>query len=402
MRRLAAFIMVLCALVFARTGTSELEGVPTVAYLSRVSNVIVVGRAVLENIDGSSATLSIEVDRVIQGEVTPDTQIRVVVVSTSSSCTIPSSAKPITAIWFLTQETGGTFRFANSPKSQSCHPFESNYETPGGPLPTEWTYPETAKPQDKLAHEIAWAIASHPEGSPAANVIKSDNLDGVSNESRADIYHKLYLSNVADAHFTGLLGLVKQGDVSVLDEVMGNMAQFAEAPITDSYTLNGQRISAIKNANGNTATQIGPIAASIDQIVNPDATTVGALGNLLQMQNAPQSVRYAAAHALANIHTGTAVAYLAPLLNSDDPQLRADAIGGIACFANGVPVIDPTKPGGGIDLNRDSPFKTDATLSHFAMGTPTISQKESYYLNYWQAWWFTHGSQALATPSPVE
>ena len=61
-----------------------------------------------------------------------------------------------------------------------------------------------------------------------------------------------------------------------------------------------------------------------------------------------------------------------------------------------------SQTGGGIDLNMDSPFKTDATLSHFAVGTTTLSRNESYYLNYLQAWWFTHGSEALATPSPVE
>ncbi|HZC43659.1 MAG TPA: HEAT repeat domain-containing protein, partial [Acidobacteriaceae bacterium] len=206
--------------------------------------------------------------------------------------------------------------------------------------------------------------------------------------------------SVVDAHFTGLLGLVKQGDTSVLDEVTNNMAQFAETPITSSSSVNGQTTSvAIRDENGAIATQIGPIAVSIDQIVDSGAATVNALGNLLQLQNSPQSVRYAAAHALTNIHTGAAVTYLAPLLDSDDPQLRADAIGGIACFANGVPVINPAKPGGGLDINENGPFRTDATMSHFAMGIMTISQKEAYYLNYWRGWWSANGAAVQALPS---
>jgi len=363
----------------------------------------VVGRAAVEKVDGDSATLTIQIDRVIQGQVAPDTQIEVGVASFSPSCAISASAKPITAIWFLTQKPDGTFRFANSPKSQSCRPFDSDYEIPDGPLPTKWSYPDTAKPEDKLAYEIAWAIESHPDGTPAAIAIKSNNLDGISDQARADIYQKLYSSTVADAHFTGLLGLVKQGNPGVLGDVMSNMAQFAEAPITNSYTVNGQRVSgAIRDENGMVVTQIGSIAENIGEIVDTSAATVNALGTFLQMQNSPQSVRYAAAHALANIHTGAAVAYLAPLLNSDDAVLRADAIGGIACFANAVPVIDPTKPDGRVDINKNGPFKTDVTVSHFAMGTATISRNESYYLNYWRAWWAAHGSEAQATPPPVE
>jgi hypothetical protein len=386
--------------IVTNRGACQADGVPSVAYLTWEANTIVVGRATLEKLSGDSATVTIEVDRAIQGQITPNTQIEVGVVNASSSCTIPSSAKPVTAIWFLSQKPDGTFSFANSPKSQSCHPFDSDYETPDGPLPAQWAYPETAKPKDKLAYELAWAIESHPEGSPAAIAIKSDNLDGVSDESKADIYHKLHLSSAADAHFTGLLGLVKQGDANALGEVASNMAQFTQTPITTSYTVNGQATSvAIRDENGAPATQIGPIAISIDQIVDPDAATVDALGTLLQMQNSPQSIRYAAAHALANIHSGAAVTYLAPLLNSDDAVLRTDAIGGIACFANGVPAINPSKPDGRVDLNKNSPFKTDATLSHFAMGATTISQKEAYYLNYWRGWWSANGAAVQALPS---
>ena len=384
--------------MITQQGNCQGDGVPSVTYLTRVANTIVVGRAAVEKVDGDSATLTIEVDRVIQGQIAPNTQIEVELVNRSPSCVISVSVKPITAIWFLTQKLDGAFSFANSPKSQSCRPFDSDYEIPDGPLPEKWNYSETAKPEDKLAFEIAWAIESHPEGSAAAIAIKSDNLDGVSDQSKADIYHKLYLSGAADAHLTGLLGLVKQADPRVLGEVMSNMAQFAETPITNSYTVNGQRISGtVRDENGVAVTPIVPIAASIKEIVDPSAATVNALGNLLQMQNSPQSIRHAAAHALANIHTGSAVTYLAPLLNSDDAVLRADAIGGIACFANGVPAINPAIPGGGIDINRSSPFKTDATVRHFAMGIMTISPKESYYLNYWRAWWAVNGSAAQAS-----
>jgi hypothetical protein len=78
-------------------------------------------------------------------------------------------------------------------------------------------------------------------------------------------------------------------------------------------------------------------------------------------------------------------------LNSDDPQLRAFAIVGLSCFANGVPTIDLSAKVTGITLSGTSPFKTTETLSHFAMGKRTIEQQEPYFLDYWHSWWSANG-----------
>jgi len=84
-------------------------------------------------------------------------------------------------------------------------------------------------------------------------------------------------------------------------------------------------------------------------------------------------------------------------LNSDDPQIRAFAIGGLSCFANGVPPIDLSAKVSGITLSGTSPFKTTETVSHFAMGKRTIEQREPYFLDYWHAWWSANGPSITAT-----
>ena len=55
----------------------------------------------------------------------------------------------------------------------------------------------------------------------------------------------------------------------------------------------------------------------------------------------------------------------------------------------------------GIDLSRDVPTKTTATLNHFAFGHETISSQEAYYIAYWRQWWQID-SRRYSAPAPID
>jgi HEAT repeat protein len=126
---------------------------------------------------------------------------------------------------------------------------------------------------------------------------------------------------------------------------------------------------------------------AISHIFSEDPDTIGSLGDIASDLNAALAVRQSAAEVLRNVHTPYATSILAPLIDDPDPSIREDAIAAIACLANGVPPMDMHNGKIGIDLSRDVPTKTTATLNHFAFGHETISSQEAYYRTYWRLWW---------------
>ncbi len=138
----------------------------------------------------------------------------------------------------------------------------------------------------------------------------------------------------------GLFGLVYQGDIPTLHYLSANLAELEHTPAVTYYIQNNARWSITHGRNGDqVVTQAPAIAKSLSGITNPDNIVVRELAKILQ-NTSDQSIRYASAKALQNLHSPLATTYLGPLLDDDDPEMRAFAIGGLSCFANGSPVID--------------------------------------------------------------
>jgi hypothetical protein len=407
MNRISVMTMALSCMPFAATSKAHCEGdmFPSVAFLTAFSEVIVVGTATAQNVTSTSATVDIEVERVLKGAVAVNTQIRVPFSSNSSACTVPQSAAAVTAVWFLKKSPDGALAFADSPKSQACHPFLSDYEMPAGVPPAQWSYPEDAKPEDKLAHELAWSIEAHQGDGPVALILNPNLLDGASKDEALRIYQALYASGTEDIHLAGMIGLLHSGDVGAMQSLADNVTQMVHASRRATYLRAGERLPirygrSAADSKQDVQTQETVIAAVVGRIANPSDDTVRQLGRLSEGTISSASIRRASARALSEIHTPMAVTYLAPLLYEDkDPALRAYAVTGLACFANAVPVLDPTQPNHQLNLNYSGTYKTDATLAHFAMGLRTISQKESYYLDFWRSWWSTNQAAIEATAS---
>jgi hypothetical protein len=111
-----------------------------------------------------------------------------------------------------------------------------------------------------------------------------------------------------------------------------------------------------------------------------DARGVAILTRWLD-RNSPAAIRAAAAGALARVHTPAAILVLGPALQDADFQVRWRAIGGLAMFANNVPI------GGAGPAAGDWRFRSDDTIRFSINEEAGVAKNEDYYLNFWRGWW---------------
>jgi len=147
----SAISIVLAACSYPSFGQGD--GLPSVEFLDHMSTAIVVGVGNLTSTNPGSPGIQIVPLRIIKGEgLAVNKPLEIAIDVNSLGCTFTSvPSQPETAIWFLTTHPDGRLGFSFSPKSQSCHPTRSDYETSADPLPSKWVYPETLDPKDKLA-----------------------------------------------------------------------------------------------------------------------------------------------------------------------------------------------------------------------------------------------------------
>lgn len=77
-------------------------------------------------------------------------------------------------------------------------------------------------------------------------------------------------------------------------------------------------------------------------------------------------------------------AYLAQLLADPSPTLQAAGVGGLASFANHVP-IGSHEPALG-----DWKYRTEETIAHSAFDESLVRQLQAYYVGFWRDWWQQH------------
>lgn len=129
------------------------------------------------------------------------------------------------------------------------------------------------------------------------------------------------------------------------------------------------------------------LRAAIGSVANPDPVVVSRLGDLARSLDCPYRVEAAAS--LFVIHTAEAVRELAPLLDEDHPELVARAVGGLACFANNVPI------GGFQPAAGEAPYRTAETIKHSVMSEDAIKRDRAYYVGFWKEWWDKNKDTAL-------
>jgi hypothetical protein len=114
-----------------------------------------------------------------------------------------------------------------------------------------------------------------------------------------------------------------------------------------------------------------------DQFRADNAGSVTAAGLFAVNTGLPLEFRRATAHALAAIHTLSAVPYLAALLDDQDSELQIEAVGGIGSFANGLPsqTSANTASLAYLQFAPNAPFRTTETVAKFRHGATGNSAK---------------------------
>ena len=77
----------------------------------------------------------------------------------------------------------------------------------------------------------------------------------------------------------------------------------------------------------------------------------------------------------------SALSALAPMLDDEDPQVVAAAVGGLGHFANNIPVGD-TRP-----LPGDWPFRDHGTMQHFDLTPHQNPEDREFFAGFWREWW---------------
>jgi hypothetical protein len=137
---------------------------------------------------------------------------------------------------------------------------------------------------------------------------------------------------------------------------------------------------------GQSTSEVAQIADELQYYVRvADPRAVASLGRLAASQASPARLRKAGLTALARIHTKASLPYLAEFLDDPDAELRSLAVGGMAMFANNVPVGEHEPVAG------PWRYRTEETLRYSAMD-PTIVQNTAS-VTFWKSWWAEHRTE---------
>jgi hypothetical protein len=134
--------------------------------------------------------------------------------------------------------------------------------------------------------------------------------------------------------------------------------------------------------------RIHVISAVRDAFRSPD---VDGIQRLMDVANAFADLRGSAVAALAAVHTGTSLPFLAGLLMSADPAERMKGVFGLSSFANGCPAQTPgnIKTLQFLQFASGAPYRTADTISHFAFRRGPANL-EAAVVSFWLDWWNNH------------
>lgn len=316
--------------------------------LQKNADLIVVGSASGGYQAGDILNFTIQVSRVVKGDVVAGTPIPV---SWQSS---PAGAATGHGLWFLKRSSGG---WRVLPVQSGWAQFNDIFVAmPIGPLPTPYAYDPAAALSDKVASEISAAIESG-----IGRRLWPSTLDELNSPVTQVLYRRLSTSSSAQPRILGLRGQIRSGSAEALTSAIQAapaLSSSAEYPIL--------------------------LLSIRDEFRSSDTSSVVILGQTTLNKTLSSDLRESAAHALRAIHTQDALPYLATLLDDPDIKLQEEAIGGLASFANGLPIQTAASVPSlaYLQLPDHAPYKTESTVARFVMGPGAIAQ-----LPFWKSWW---------------
>ncbi|MGA3261417.1 MAG: hypothetical protein ABSE35_21250 [Bryobacteraceae bacterium] len=355
----------------AGAGLGSIGGAHSISDLAQRANLIVLAAASGTYTPGSAATVSLQVSRVVKG----DPALAGGVIAASWSGGTGGMIGPLNpvqqaagaGIWFLQGSPGA---WTLLPVTDGAIELSMTFfPASTDPILSVYAYDPSASLSDKIASEISAAIeGANGAYIPQFNDLQLGSLDALQSPVIQLLYQRLSTSTLVRQRAQGLSGLIRAGAGAALANATQAESTFTEDPIENGVLLQSVR----------------------DYFRATDSSSVAALGQVATDSANPNlPFRRATAHALAGIHTISTLPYLAALLDDADALLRTEGIGGIASFANGLPIQTTAGVPGlaHLQLPPSAPYKTPATVANFALGPQAIQGDESAYLSFWRQWW---------------
>jgi len=363
-------ISTICSLFIAAGTMCGTVTIPQSFSILLNSDAIVVGSATGNFESGATAgdtSFSLKVVRVLKGQLASG-QITVnfrgpITLGLSGVSLIQAASGD--GIWFLKQVPGGWELvpvIQNGPFGWSYYPASVSSSGPNGPF----SYSPTASVQDKLASELAEAIINNDGTNPQMWSLLSSAIDGLNAPITSQIYQQLAASPAIDNEMIGLAGLIRTESISAFSSAVALAPTF---PTTIAWQT---------------------LFDTIHERYRPtDSISVAVLGRAATDKSDPNiQFRFAAAHALARVHTKDALPYLATLMDDSNQELRTEGIGGLGAFALGLPVQTPASIPSMSYLQRSStPYRNAETEANFTYSPFAIKKNEAAYLTFWKKWW---------------
>jgi hypothetical protein len=360
----------LIALLVSEYAYGALGGPHSLVDLVGTADLIVVGSASGGAQAGSVLGFAVHVARVVKGDPAMSGANVPVAWAVSNSSAAAMASSPFTAsgngLWFLQRGASG---WRLLPVVDGEEPFNSTFfPQPSGPISIADAYGPTAPLADVVASEVSYAIESADDGGARLLAVYSSLLDQLNSPVVQKLYTRLSASNNTSQKILGMSGLIRGGSTPALTAAAQLGASLGNYPLENGVLSNAIRDD-FRGIDANSVQVLGQIATG--------STGAGTL------------LREAAAFALRSIHTKEALPYLAAFMDDADQGIRAEGIGGLSAFANGLPVQTPANVVSMAYLKypASAPFQTDQTKANFAMGLESIAPNETVYLSFWKTWW---------------
>jgi hypothetical protein len=337
--------------------------------LAAKADAIVVG-AVQSLATGATISATITVEQVLKGSILPGSSVFVAWTPEIPSTMLPApsaNARPKVGhgIFFLQRNPSGSWSLL--PAAGGDVGWEDVYirtplNAPAGVREVVGaTLPPHPTPLDRVLAEMVTALE--------AGAAVPYDLVGIARETRSTVLtaaFSRFLSKQDRLLTVGLRGSLVSGDHSAILAARRNYAALS---------------------SGRDWAELLQDVRSYYVSTEPHAIQV--LGEVATDNTTGMDLRTAAAAALARMHTQQSLPYLAKLLAEDNITLKTMAVGGLAGFANNVP-IGSHEPAAG-----QWPYRTDDTIAHSVFDERLVSAREPYYVGFWMAWWQQNQSKLL-------
>jgi hypothetical protein len=344
---------------------ADLSGPVGVDLLVNQADTIVTGMVLQGRQSMGVAALTVQVDHVMKGTVRFGDVLTISWQSPRQGSAPDINFQAVRGLFFVNNTASNHWILV----SATVNPLDVRgtfFRLPPGTNAAQVSYGTADSVLDKVIRELLPTEnyrLSMPGGTAVLDTVSTAVHAAANSTALRDVARALVLSSKQEERITGLHALLVLGDGPALASVETGQDQLLTS---------------------------GPGIALLETIRqyyrNSDSTSVAALGRMSQAASNP-GLKSAVSAALAWMHTRETLPYLAQLLDSQDAAILQYAVGGLAMFANNVP-LGKYEPAPG-----PAPYRTVETIAHSAMSAKLISTKQLYYVGFWKQCWSEHQTE---------